>query len=179
MECVARWSFARRINLAVGRRHRRRRSAARGRSPRQRLSGRRSTRGSPGCSTGSRTCTRRCGSRTPLIGLTVVTRAAVRRGDARRQAAGLRTAPALPEALDARLEPFLVLGEQHHPTQPTRVAAPDMADDSASRPAHRRHDSRRRRHRQDVRVHVSVRRPVARVAGVVIATRRSAASSSR
>ena len=115
---------------------------------------------------------------TPLIGLTVITRAAVRRGDARRQTAGLRTTPPLPEALDP---PRAVSGARRA-TSPDATDArrrADVADDPSSRPAHGRHDSRRRRHRQDVRVHVSVRRPVARLAGDVIRTRRSAASSWR
>ena len=38
-------------------------------------------------------------------------------------------------------------------------AGPDMADDPAARALHRAHGSGRRRHRQDVRLHVSVRGP--------------------
>ena len=40
----------------------------------------------------------------------------------------------------------------------------DVADDPAARALHRHHDSRRGRHRQDVRVHVSVRRAAAALA---------------
>jgi len=60
---------------------------------------------------------------TPLIGLTVITAllyVAVMRGDKRPAYGPL---PRYPKP-STRLEPFLVLGEQHHATQPTRVAAP-------------------------------------------------------
>jgi len=60
---------------------------------------------------------------TPLIGLTVITallNVAVMRGDRRPFYGPL---PRYPKPA-ARPEPFLVLGEQHHPTQPTRVSAP-------------------------------------------------------
>ena len=57
---------------------------------------------------------------------------------------------------DARSKLTLVLGEAHFHTAPGG-ADPDLADHSAARPLHRHHDSRRRRHGQDVRVHVSVR----------------------
>ena len=43
-------------------------------------------------------------------------------------------------------------------------AASRVADDPATGPLHRRHDPGRRRHRQDVRLHVSVRRPTAPLA---------------
>ena len=94
-----------------------------GRSPSTTPFWRSSTRGSRGYSRGSRTCTPRCGSRTPLIGLTVITAllyVAVMRGDKRPAYGPL---PRYPKP-STRLEPFLVLGEQHHATQPTRVAAP-------------------------------------------------------
>ena len=99
----------------------------------------------------SPTCTRRCGSPRRSSALTVVSAllyVAVMRGDRRPAYAAAPAAIQIPRR--AR-EPFLVLGEQHHPTQPVARGAPDVADHPAPRPAHRRHDSRRRGHRQDVR----------------------------
>ena len=60
---------------------------------------------------------------TPLIGLTVISAllyVAVMRIEKR---VGYGPLPAYPEP-SARQEPFLVLGEQHHPTQPMRLAHP-------------------------------------------------------
>jgi hypothetical protein len=59
----------------------------------------------------------------PLIALTVVTAllyVVVMRRDRRPSYGAL---PRYPQPA-ARSEPFLVLGEQHHPTEPTRVSAP-------------------------------------------------------
>ena len=87
--------------------------------------------------------------------------------------------PAYPDPLRVGRSRFSCSESSITRRNPIASRAPDMAHDSATRPAHRRHDSRRRRHRQDIRVHVPVRRPASGVACVVRATRRSAAWSSR
>ena len=69
----------------------------------------------------------------------------------------------------------LVLGEAHHRDTPGRAPRPDVADDPAARALHRRHDPRRGRHRQDVRLHVSVRGPAPALAQPTMPTARSAA----
>ena len=104
---------------------------------------------------------------TPLIGLTVITAllyVAVMRGDKRPAYGPL---PRYPKpSTRARAVSGARRAASRDATDARRRA--DLADHPSSRPAHGRHDSRRRGHRQDVRVHVSVRRPVARVAGDVI-----------
>ena len=76
---------------------------------------------------------------------------------------------------ESRPAPTLVLGETHFARAPGRAPRPDVADDSAARALHGRDDSGRGRHRQDVGVHVSVRRSTAALAGAGSRTRRSAA----
>ena len=73
-----------------------------------------------------------------------------------------------------RPTPSLVLGEAHFARTPGPAPDPDVAHDSTTRPLHRRDDSRRRRHRQDVGLHVSVRRSAAALARRMIRSAKSA-----
>ena len=68
---------------------------------------------------------------------------------------------------------------RHFETTTGPCAAALVADDSAARPLHRRHGARRRRHRQDVRVHVSRTSTSSCAGGPAIPTARSAAWSSK
>ena len=67
-------------------------------------------------------------------------------------------------APEHRSAPTLVLGEAAFRDHAGARAHAVVADHSAARAVHRRHDSRRRRHRQDVGLHVSLRRAAAALA---------------
>ena len=67
----------------------------------------------------------------------------------------VRAAPAVPSRVETRPTPSLVLGEAHFVDHARPRAGTAVAHDSAARPLHRRDGPRRRRHRQDVRLHVS------------------------
>ena len=75
-----------------------------------------------------------------------------------RAAGGLPPAAAVPRP-ESRPAPSLVLGETHFTDRARPRARPAVADDPAARPLHGRHGPGRGRHRQDVRLHVSVRGP--------------------
>ena len=91
----------------------------------------------------------------------------VARGDRRLSPRAERARPAAPavsRSPSSGPRRSLVLGETHYQTDSGPSAASRVADGPAAGPLHRRHDPRRRRNRQDVRVHVSVRRPTASLA---------------
>ena len=101
----------------------------------------------------------------------------VARGDRRLSPRAARARPAAPAVSAARAAADADRSCSARRTITTDSgprAASRVADDPAARPLHRRHDSRRRRHRQDVRLHVSVRRPTA-----ALARRRSGAQARR
>ena len=77
----------------------------------------------------------------------------------------VRTRPLPPYAQpENRPAPTLVLGETHFETTAGRAPTSGMADDPAARALHGRDGGGRRRHREDVGVHVSVRRATAPLA---------------
>ena len=75
-----------------------------------------------------------------------------------------RPLPPFPRA-DGRSKLALVLGETHFHTAAGRAPNPTWLTIPQTRPLHGHHGARRRRHREDIRLHVSVRRAVASLEG--------------
>ena len=119
---------------------------------------------SPGVSLRWCTGTPRCGSRTPFFAASLVLSLLAIVGVSPRPARPCHARCRRIPQPENRPAPTLVLGETHFDEHCRARADARVADDPAARALHGRDDARRRRHREDVGVHVSLRRPIAPLA---------------